>query len=93
MVAKWFCSKCHKVFYTDYIGEGSEPTCHCSWESKVRFVWVDFEPTKRVWDEIRENGCTLKRKFVTKRDAWIFSAHYFASDDKEAQDMIDKLPF
>jgi len=89
-IAKWKCRQCGKVFYT----EGSErPVCHCGWDSEVNMLWVDFEPTKRVWDEIQSSGCSLKRKFATKKDAWIFSAHVLAESDKEAQEMIEDLPF
>lgn len=92
-VAKWRCGKCGKVFYTDGIGKEHEPVCHCSWDSPIKFLWVDFEPTKRVYDEIKNGGYQLTRKYVTKKDAWIFSAHVLAKDEEDLRKKLDTLPF
>lgn len=92
-VAKWRCENCHKVFYTEGIGKEYEPVCHCSWSSPIRFLWVDFEPTKRVYDEIRDSGHEVTRKYVTKKDAWVFSAHALAEDEEDLRKKLDALPF
>jgi hypothetical protein len=92
-VAKWRCDKCGKVFYTDGIGKEHEPVCHCSWDSPIKFLWVDFEPTKRVYDEVANSGHHLVKKFSTKKDAWIFSAHVLAKDEEDLRKKLDTLPF
>lgn len=91
-ITKWRCHKCGKVFYTEGIG-GESPVCQCSWNSDVRTIWIDMKPTKRVWDEILASGSKLRPKWVTKKDAWIFSAHCMAETDEEAEDLLNDLPF
>lgn len=90
MVAKWLCKNCHKLIYTDCL---EEPSCPYCLFSKVKFVWVDFEPNKCVWDEVKRSGSSIQVKYPTKKDAWRFTAHLYTDSDKEVEEMLNKLPF
>lgn len=89
-VAKWHCKNCNKNIYTDSL---DKPTCHCSWFSEVHLLWVDFKPTKRIWDEIKESGSMLRKKYTTKEDVWKFTANAYAKNEEEVDELLKKLPF
>ncbi len=89
-IAKWICKSCHKKIYTDNL---DQPKCQCGESEKVAFVWVDFEPNKRTWDEVRANGFDLKRKTISKKDVWVFTANVYATDEESEEDLLKKLPF
>lgn len=89
-VAKWHCKNCHKKIYTDSL---DTPTCQCSWFSEVHLLWVDFKPTKRIWDEVKASGSDLRRRYVTKKDVWKFTANLYTSEDETEEDILNKLPF
>jgi hypothetical protein len=90
-IARWWCKNCKKEIYV----EGFEkPKCGCSLlEEDVQLDWIDTKPTKRVWDKIKASGSPLRRKKVTKRDVWRFTANLYTTEEESEQDILDKLPF
>jgi hypothetical protein len=92
-VAKWVCRKCGKKFYTEGISDEYKPVCQCSWNSDVRFLEVNYEPNKKTFEEVKENGGMLRPRWATKRDAFIFTGHLYADNDVSDEEILEKLPF
>jgi hypothetical protein len=82
-VAKWFCRNCKKIYFTeDYI---NPPQCNCDWYGgDLEFCWVDFEPTKRVWDMIKANKEGNQLKYHNQvKESMKFTATLFDQEYQE----------